>query len=119
MKESPLFSRSYDFACWLIPQTTKFPREQRFVLATRLQGSILDFMNSLYAATTYRDENRRKHLKHADVLLKQCRFYLRMSYDLKLLSTRRYEYASRKIEEMGRLLGAWILKCAVPEGSPH
>jgi len=49
----------------------------------------------------------------ADVQLKQLRFYLRLSHDLRLLSTRRYEFASKKVEELGRLLGAWIAKQAV------
>lgn len=103
MKESPLFSKSYDFVAWLIPQTVKFPREQRFVVAARLQGVALDFMESLYMATASLES-----LQKADVLLKQLRFYLRLSHDLKLLSTRRYEHASRKVEEIGRLLGAWM-----------
>lgn len=28
----PIFERTYDLLCWLIPTTIKFPREQRFVL---------------------------------------------------------------------------------------
>ncbi|QTR47091.1 hypothetical protein J9253_03875 [Thiothrix litoralis] len=35
MKESPLFAKSYDFIRWLIPQTVKFPRTQRFVVTER------------------------------------------------------------------------------------
>lgn len=108
MKESPLFARSYDFVRWLIPQTTKFPREQRFVLAARLQQTVLDFMESLYTAGSGHD--RRQSLQRADVLLKQLRFYLRLSHDLQLLSTRRYEHACRQVEEIGRLLGGWIKK---------
>jgi len=44
MKESPLFAKSYDFVRWLIPQTVKFPRQQRFVIAERLQATAMDFM---------------------------------------------------------------------------
>lgn len=106
MKESPLFAKSYDFVRWLIPQTVKFPREQRFVVAQRLQATAMDFMESLYQAT---DKGQQvKSLQEADVKLKQLRFYLRLSHDLKLMDTRRYEYASKKVLEIGRLLGAWL-----------
>ncbi len=106
MKESPLFAKSYDFVRWLIPQTVKFPRQQRFVLAERLQATAMDFMECLYQAT---DKPRQAEaLRQADVKLKQLRFYLRLSHDLQLLDMRRYEHASRLLEELGRLLGAWL-----------
>jgi len=106
LKESPLFSKSYDFIQWLIPQTVKFPREQRFVVAQRLQNTAMDFMECLYFATD--KQNQTKALQRADIKLKQLRFYLRLSHDLKLMNTRRFEHASRLVEELGRLLGAWI-----------
>ncbi len=80
MKESPLFARSYDFVRWLIPQTIKFPREQRFVIATRLQTTVLDFNEQLYRAVAA--DNRKTALQQADTQLKQLRFYLRLSHDL-------------------------------------
>ncbi|MES9903718.1 MAG: diversity-generating retroelement protein Avd [Sedimenticola sp.] len=108
MKESPLFAKSYDFIRWLIPQTVKFPREQRFVVAGRLQATAMDFMECLYLAT---DRSQQVDaLKQADVKLKQLRFYLRLCHDLKLLDSRRYEHAGRSVEEVGRLLGAWLQK---------
>ena len=106
MKESPLFAKSYDFIRWLIPQTVKFPREQRFVLAQRLQSTAMDFMECLYQAT---DKTRQiTSLAQADVKLRQLRLYLRLSHDLELFDTRQFEHASRLLEEIGRLLGAWI-----------
>lgn len=106
MKESPLFSKSYDFIQWLIPQTVKFPREQRFVIAQRLQNTAMDYMECLYLATDMNHQSQA--LRRADIKLKQLRFYLRLSHDLKLMNIKRYEHASRLIEELGRLLGAWI-----------
>ena len=106
MRESPLFAKSYDFIRWLIPQTIKFPREQRFVLAHRLQATSMDFMECLFQATA--KPTQQAALAQADIKLKQLRFYLRVSHDLALLDVRRYEHASRLLEEIGRLLGAWI-----------
>jgi hypothetical protein len=47
MKESPIFSRTYDLLRWLIPQTVKFPRQQRFVLAAGVQRTALQFQEEL------------------------------------------------------------------------
>jgi hypothetical protein len=106
MKESPLFAKSYDFVRWLIPQTVKFLREQRFVVAERLQATSMDFMECLFQAID--KPQQAAALRQADVKLKQLRFYLRLSHDLKLMDTRRYEHAGRLLEEVGRLLGAWL-----------
>ncbi len=106
MKESPLYAKSYDFIQWLIPQTLKFPREQRFVIASRLQDTAFDYMESLYRAT--HKSQRHAVLMKADSQLKQIRFYLRLCHDLKLMNTGRFSHASRLVEEMGRLLGGWI-----------
>ncbi|MEA3340014.1 MAG: four helix bundle protein [Chloroflexota bacterium] len=43
MKQSPIFVRTYDLLLWLIPCTTKFPREQRFVLGKAVQETTLRF----------------------------------------------------------------------------
>ncbi len=51
-KESPLFSRTYDLVCWLIPLTIKFPRQYRFVVAEALQRSVLQFQELLIGRTT-------------------------------------------------------------------
>ena len=106
MKESPLFSKSYAFIQWLIPQTVKFPREQRFVVAQRLQNTALDYMECLYMATDGMQQVQA--LRRADIKLKQLRFYLRLSHDLQLINLRRFEHASKLVEELGRLLGAWL-----------
>ena len=92
----------------MIPHTLKFPRQQRFVVAERLQNTAMDFMECLYQATD--KEQQHIALKQADVKLKQLRFYLRLSCDLKLLDLRRYEYACRAVNEIGRLLGGWQSK---------
>ena len=38
-----IFTRTFDFLTWLIPCTTGFPRQQRFVVTKRLQDAALDF----------------------------------------------------------------------------
>lgn len=116
MKESPLFAKSYDFIHWLIPHTVKFPREQRFVVAQRLQSTAMDYMECLYIATD--KDQRSAALRRADIKLKQLRFYMRLSHDLKLINTRRFQHASRMLEELGRLLGGWLRSSTQQNNTP-
>lgn len=110
MKESPIFSKTYDLLRWLIPATCKFPREQRFVLAAAVQRTTLQFQERIVEAARAKDP--RLGLQQADTDLTKLRLYLRLCRDLKLLSPDQYEHVARMVNEVGRLLGGW-LKSAV------
>ncbi len=106
MKESPIFTRTYDLLQWLIPLTVKFPRQQRFLLAEALQRTALGFQERLIEAAKARDA--RPLLQQADVDLTKLRFYLRLCKDLQFISIKQYGHAARMVNEVGRLLGGWI-----------
>jgi hypothetical protein len=106
MKQSPIFSKTYDLLRWLLPVTVKFPREHRFVLATTVQQTALQFQERIVEAV--RAEDPRPGLHQADTDLTKLRLYLRLCRDLKLLSPGQYEHVARMVNEVGRLLGGWI-----------
>jgi four helix bundle protein len=106
MKESPIFTRTYDLLLWLIPLTVKYPRSQRFVLADAVQRTALMLQEQLIEATGA--ETPRPALRQADITLTKLRTYLRLSKDLKLLSFEQYEHGSAMVNEIGRLLGGWM-----------
>ena len=105
MKESPIFSKTYDLVAWLIPVTIKFPRQQRFVMAAALQREALRFQELLIEAAHQRQP--RERLIAADAELDKLRTHLRLSRDLVLISPGQYEHAARLLVEVGRLLGGW------------
>jgi cytosine/adenosine deaminase-related metal-dependent hydrolase len=105
MKESPIFTRTYDLLRWLLPATLKFPRQQRFVLAETVQRTALRFQEEILEAGF---KNRPfAELARADVTLAKLKLYLRLCHDLDLLSHGQYEHVSRTVTEIGRLLGGW------------
>lgn len=105
MKESPIFTRTYDLLRWLIPATVKFPRQQRFVLADAVQRTALTFQEQLIEAGLSNQPS--DPLRDADITLVKLRLYLRLCWDLQLLSPGQYEHVSRMVTEIGRLLGGW------------
>ena len=108
MKESPIFIKTYDLMKWLLQHTQKFPKSQRFVLALRVQDSPLNFYETLIAAV--RRKNAADNLLQADSELEKLRHHLRLCRDLQLLSIGRFNHAARIMEEIGKLLGAWLKK---------
>ncbi len=108
MKESPIFTKTFDLLAWLLPATLKFPREHRFVLAQRVQNSAFNFYESITAASLSKQPE--PYLQQADIDLQRLRLYLRLCQRLRFFNKGQYEHVSLMMEEIGKLLGGWRKK---------
>jgi HJR/Mrr/RecB family endonuclease len=97
--------RAYELALWLLQKVEKFPRSFRFSVGDRVIARILDLMESLVEAAYAPDKGRALDKAARDV--NSLRLLLRLTVDLKLLSQDSHEFASRKLEEIGRMTGGW------------
>jgi len=107
--------RFYQFVLWLIPTVDKFPRSQKFLLGDRVQQTSLTVLELLIEATYTRE--RRSLLLRANLALEKLRVLMRLAKDLRHLDERRYEFASRSLLEVGRLIGGWLKIAAAPAGT--
>ncbi len=103
---TPIFGKTYDLMKWLIPLTLKFPRQQRFVIAAAIQQALQLLQRQLLEAQ--RSARPAVRLIHVDVTLAQLRTQLRLAHDWELISAGQFEHGARLMDEIGRLLGAWI-----------
>lgn len=110
----PALEKWYQFLRWLVPTVEKFPKAQKFTLGDRIQSGALDVLERLIEATYSREA--RPALAAANLGLEKLRFLFRLATDLKLLDLRRYEFAARAIDEVGRLVGGWMKAGSKPHG---
>ena len=104
-RTGPALEAMYQFLVWLVPAIDKFPRAQKFVLGDRIETAALDVLDALIGATY--TKGRDSMLTDANLGLERLRFFMRLSHELRLLDSRRYEHAARSIDEVGRLVGGW------------
>ncbi len=107
-EEMVIFTRTYDFISWILLLTEKFPKSQRFVITSRLQGAALDFQELLIEANALRGAKRAEKLRAADAELLKTRLYLRLCEKWKWITAGQYKHASSMTAELGRLLGGWM-----------
>lgn len=107
-QEMVIFTRTYDFINWLIPQSMKFPRSQRFIVTKRLQDASLDFYELIIEANKFSQKSRYTLLKKADARLDGVRFYLRLCHKWQWLTDGQYNHAANMVSDIGKLLGGWI-----------
>ncbi len=103
---SPVLEEQFRFLLWLIPALDKFPRSQKFLLGDRIQTLAQEVLESLIEANYTRD--RRPHLVKANMALEKLRYFVRISVEMQYLDKRRYEFAARCIDEIGRQVGGWL-----------
>lgn len=96
---------TYRFLLWLIPALEQFPRSQKFLLGDRLQTQALAVLDSLIAATYTKD--RAAHLRQANLDIERMRFGIRLARDLRHFDVKRYEFAARNLDQIGRMVGGW------------
>ncbi len=102
---APVLEKTYQFLLWLVPTVDKFPRAQKFLLGDRIQSSALDVLEGLVEAAY--TKSRGPILARVNLGLEKLRFLFRLAKDLRYLDLRRYEFAARALEEIGRMVGGW------------
>ena len=67
----------------------------------------LEFYDLLMKAAR-RSRRKQTILLDADLTLEKLQLYIRLSHDRGLTTPKQYQYASKKLLEIGNLLGGWL-----------
>ena len=108
-----VIKKGSDFSKWLLQHTGKFPKSYRFSVAAKLENAILDFIELATVANMRADKI--PLLRKADEALARLRLLFRLSYEMRFVNLKSYEFGSKQVNELGRLLGGWIKR---PGASP-
>ncbi|MFH1491494.1 MAG: diversity-generating retroelement protein Avd [Pseudomonadota bacterium] len=103
--EPPLFALWYDFLKWLLNKTEKFPNKIRFSLTGRIDNLALDIIEGISEARY--SGKKMDVLRRIDLDMEKLQVLLRICHDLEYLDHKGYEFASRKINEAGKMVGGW------------
>jgi hypothetical protein len=104
--EIQILEKTYDFIKWDVPILNRIPRSNKYTLGNRLISNLYAFLEGLIQAQYSRE--KLSLLVSLNTQLEVIRYETRLIHDLDLLSTQRYEYTSKLINEIGTELGGWI-----------
>jgi hypothetical protein len=102
----PLVTKTYDLILWILPKLGKFPKDQRYLLAERIENLLLDILEFLIEAVYSKD--KLYILRKINLKLEKLRFLIRISKDMRFININSYEFSSRSINEIGKMVGGWI-----------
>ncbi len=95
-----------DFRVDFNPVLLNFPKCERHEMVAEIKHCISIAMErSIEANKKYFKKNT---LQELDVEVEKLRKYIHVAYRLKYISFRQYKYWSGRVDEIGKLVGAWI-----------
>jgi len=103
-----IIEKFYQLMVWTVPKLGKFPRDQRFLLADKIQTIMTEVLESLIVAAY--SKKKIAILREVNLKLEKLRFLSRLAKDLKYINVKGYHYFNNNINEVGRMVGGWIKK---------
>jgi len=107
LSKEDLINRTYQFLLEMIPRLEKLPRNQKFLIADRIENLIMDLLNTFIEAYYVPKDQKPPRLAKANLQIEQLRFLIRLCHDLQYYSHSAYGYISEKINEIGKMNGGW------------
>jgi hypothetical protein len=106
--ELPVYAAMYDLQKYLYLTIRPFPKEYKYTLGE----SILDLgwktLDCTVEANVLPNIEKAPAILEASAAFDQLKTRLRMAYELKLISHKRYTFIISKNEEIGKMLSGWL-----------
>lgn len=100
-----LFQKAYDLALWLHPILNKFPKSQKFVLASKIENCLLELIEAIVKVNS--GIKNSYVMENLNVEVDRLRILVRLAKDLRFLSVKAYGFFSEKVTEIGKLTGGF------------
>ncbi len=92
--------------------TEKYPKSTKSGIVSSIKNNTYDGMKwIIYAYKIYDKNSKLESLNKLDIELKMLKVLIRVSYKKKYISIKNYEAWSRKLNNIGALLGGWVNSC--------
>ncbi len=85
-----------------------FTKKHKYTLGSKIDQCFLEIIESLLTAGYLSKEQKQPYLKKASIKLDLLKFFLQISWELKVLNNKNYITLSEKLDEVGKMLGGWI-----------
>ena len=108
MERLKILQKTYDMIKYGNAALRQFPKSEKFVLVADIKKCMYHILELIIRANKAR--SKRPLLLEIDVELDVLRTFLRLSADkeVQYLPLRKYEYWSKQLNEIGRMLGGWM-----------
>ena len=102
---TPVVEKHYKLILWMLPKMANFPKDQRFLLADRIERLLLDILELLIVAVFTKE--KKAILIKVNLKLDVLRFMMRLAKDMKYVNLKAYDFFCQSAIEVGKMVGGW------------
>ena len=84
-----------------------FPRTERFSIGQKISQTFIELLELTFTASYLSPEQKIVLLTKASSRLDILKFFIQLAWENKLVPTEKYIEFSKKLEEIGRMIGGW------------
>jgi len=113
----PVFKASYDLVLEVFTLCAHLSKDYKYTVGERLKNELMSLMTGIYEANLADGKTE---------VLQQCRrnvvavkLYIRLLYDLKVLSVKRFASLSEKVDVISKQLSAWNKSMEMKKGKKN
>lgn len=103
-----IFQKIYDLLLWLYPLINRIPKSHRLVLGRQVEELGITILLLAIQANKIRNDGRHAVQLQMSDKLDELRILVRLSKDLHFMSITQYQFASERINEIGKILFGWM-----------
>lgn len=107
-QKKSILTVTYEFLKFMIGVVKHFPRDQKFLIADRMQNMVSDVLEIFIEAYYSSGKGKKAKLLQANIYLEKLRYYVRLCHELGFYNSRKYAIIMEKIQEIGKINGGWI-----------
>lgn len=106
MNEFKIQQKVYDMIQYGNLCLIQFPKSEKFVMAAEIRKSMYCILSLVVRAN--KKYYKKTTIQDLDIELEILKNFVRLSFDLKYINIKKYEFWSRQLDEIGKMIGGWI-----------
>lgn len=103
--ELPIFKTSYDLLIYVFQVTKTFPKEYKYTLGEKMKTELLNLIIAIFHANKSTD--KLLLLDQVQTHIETIRIVLRITHDLKIITTKQFAHISLLIESVSKQIAGW------------
>jgi hypothetical protein len=112
----PIYTATTAWLGWTLDRTASLPKSARFTFGQRLDNLTLDALLLVVQAVYAPRGDKPPLLTRLNLILEQLRVLWRLVHERRWISQQQLLFASRQLDDIGRMTGGWLKQLAGPPG---
>ena len=106
MEELKILQKTFDMMDYAYKALAQYPKSEKFALCVDIKRCMDTIMERIIEAN--KKYYKKTTLQELDVEVEKLKAYVRLSYNLGFLPTKKYDIWSGLVVEIGKMVGGWI-----------